>query len=106
MSVSVPVVFLLFELGHQAEFPAAAAFGKIQRHILWWKERKVRIRPQVSRARVSPLLGEVAGGLGLNMLCSRFTCVFPQFSVSYLCLMPLTTGFAVIGVCLHVVSIP
>lgn len=50
VSFSVLVVFLLLELGHQAEFPAAAAFGKIQCHILWWKARNMRIRPQATRA--------------------------------------------------------
>lgn len=39
MRFSVLVVFLLLKFGHQAEFPAAAAFGKIQHHILWWERR-------------------------------------------------------------------
>lgn len=34
MGLSVLVVLLLFELGHQAEFTTAAALGEIQHHIL------------------------------------------------------------------------
>lgn len=47
-------------------------------------------------------VGEVAGAWE-NMLCSKFTCVFPQFSVLYLFLMPFKTAFTVTTVYLHIV---
>lgn len=48
---SVLVVFLLLKFGHQAEFPTAAAFGEIQRHILWWERRDTENQTQLTRPR-------------------------------------------------------
>lgn len=58
---SVLVVFLLLELGHQAEFTAAAALGKIQHHVLWGRGEMERVRPPFTQ--VAPPSRRWAWGL-------------------------------------------
>lgn len=74
VGISVLAVLLLLKLGHQAEFPAAAAFGKIH-HILCGKGETLRIRPQGTKPRVTP---GSERRRGQKVLCSKFTysCVF------------------------------
>lgn len=43
-SFSVLAVFLFLKLRHQAELATAAAFGKLQHHILWGKQEAGRVR--------------------------------------------------------------
>ena len=53
-SFSVLVILLLLKLGHQAEFTAAAALGKIQHHVLWGKRETVRVRPRFTKTSATP----------------------------------------------------
>lgn len=79
VGISVLAVLLLLKLSHQAEFSAAAAFGKIH-HILCGKQETLRIRHQGTKPQVTP---GTERQRGLKMLCSKFTysCVFPLFLV-------------------------
>lgn len=53
-SFSVLVILLLLKLGHQAEFTAAAALGKIQHHVLCGKRETVRVRPWLTKTSATP----------------------------------------------------
>lgn len=64
---SVLVVFLLLKLGHQTELPTAAAFGKVQRHILWRRARNT------ASARAHAVRGARTAARGGAILC------FPWF---------------------------
>lgn len=48
-SFSVLAVFLLLKLRHQAELAAAAAFGKLQHHILWGRRETGESEPGAAR---------------------------------------------------------
>ena len=54
---SVLVVLLLLELGHQAEFTAAAALGKIQHHVLWGRGEMEPVKPPFAQALPPPQTG-------------------------------------------------
>lgn len=97
---SVLVVFLLLELGHQAEFTASAALGKIQHHVLWRRREMERVRPPFTQA-ASPSAADGRGAAKRPVLVLLLDF---QSWTDRSFLMPFKSRFAEISIHFHILG--